>query len=75
MFSRQIFFIICFIYVLCINIYLIGENILLEYDNIRDFGVKFQSNFQFSTHIKLICLKATKTLRFLIKATKFFNDI
>lgn len=55
--------------------YLIENDTLLEYDNLRDLRVTFQSNLQFATHIDQICLKGTKTLGFSIRTSNSFNDI
>jgi hypothetical protein len=55
--------------------YYIDNNTLPEYDNIKDLGITFQSNPQFSTHINQICLKAIKTLGFLCRSTKLFDNI
>lgn len=55
--------------------YIIDNNTLPEHDVIKDLGITFQANLQFSTHIDQISLKAIKTLGFLYRCTKSFDDI
>uniref|UniRef100_A0A2S2QHF4 RNA-directed DNA polymerase n=1 Tax=Sipha flava TaxID=143950 RepID=A0A2S2QHF4_9HEMI len=47
---------------------------LVEIDTYQDLGVVFQPNLLFSSNIKYLCSKALRSLGFLIRNTKEFNN-
>jgi hypothetical protein len=54
--------------------YHILDDKLVEINTIQDLGVIFQSNLSFLSHIEKSCTKTLKSLGFLIRCTKEFND-
>lgn len=54
--------------------YYINDDKLVEINSCRDLGVVFQPNLLFSSNIEYLCSKALRSLGFLIRNTKEFND-
>jgi hypothetical protein len=54
--------------------YHILDDKLIKVNNIQDLGSSFQLNLSFFSHIEKLCTKALKSLGFIIRCTKEFND-
>lgn len=55
--------------------YSISGSIVTNKDNIRDLGVFLDSKLTFEKHVDHIVTKATKSLGFVLRTCKFFNNI
>ena len=55
--------------------YTVNNSILTRTSSIRDLGVLFTSNFNFTQHIINICSSASRTLGFIIRICRPFHDI
>jgi len=53
--------------------YVCGDK-LFEINRYHDLGVVFQPNLLFCSHIEYICSKALRSLGFLIRSMKEFNN-
>lgn len=56
------------------NDYYICGDKLVEINRYHDFGMVFQTNLLFCSHIEYICSKALRSLGFLIRSMKEFNN-
>ena len=54
--------------------YNINGHVLLKADSAKDLGVLFDSNLTFINHIESTVSSASKSLGFIMRTSKFFND-
>ena len=55
--------------------YALGAHVLEEVGSIRDFGIIFESNFEFKLHLEAVTSQAYSLLGFIIRSTKKFKNV
>lgn len=54
--------------------YFVGNTLLQKVDSYKDLGVLFDCHLSFSNHINYICTSASRTLGFVMRCCKYFNN-
>lgn len=57
------------------SVYTLNTNILPRVSGIKDLGVYFDSRLSFSNHIDSMCASASRTLGFVMRSCRYFNNI
>lgn len=55
--------------------YSIGDEALQRCSTVKDLGVTFDTKLSFICHIESVCVSASKMLGFIMRVSKYFNDI